>query len=349
MSVKNLIRENILTLEPYRCARDEFEGDADIYLDANENYRTFLQRVGINRYPDPHSARVVEAVHEVFGFPKEKVIIGNGSDEIIDLLIRIFCNPGRDSILIFPPTYGAYKVFASINDVEVHTAELAENFELDEKKAVEAIDAYKPKIVFICSPNNPTGNSFDLEVIRRIAEHNPGITVVDEAYHDFSEKPSAYTLMDENERIVVMRTLSKAWGLAGARIGICVSSEEIHDILYNVKYPYNVPLPSQQAAVSALEKGHLVKKCIEEVLLSREILEERLARFKGVHVFPSDANFLLVRVPDAESIYRRLIKKGIIVRLRSSEPGCRDCLRITIGSHDENVELYNALKELLNE
>ena len=349
MSVRNLIRNNILSLSPYKCARDDFEGKAEVYLDANENYNEFIKVKDINRYPDPHSKEVVEAVSRTFGYPAEQIIIGNGSDEIIDLLFRIFCNPGKDSALIFPPTYGAYKVFASINDVQIYESNLEEeSFALNVEKAIADIDKYKPKLVFICSPNNPTGNAFSLEAIEKIAKHNQGLTVVDEAYGDFSTKASAYTLMQENERIVLLRTLSKAWGLAGARIGICVSSKEICSFLYNVKYPYNVPLLSQKAAVKALSNVEKVKENICVIVRDREKLKNQLEEM-GIKVFPSDANFLLIRVKEAPLIYKKLLDCGVVVRLRSSEFGCHDCLRVTIGSSEENDKFLDALKRIINE
>ncbi len=347
MSVKNLMRKNIVELSPYRCARDEFEGSAEVYLDANESWRDYIGTEDINRYPDPHSSKVRRALEDVLGFPYEKTIVGNGSDELIDLIFRIFCEPGKDSVLLLPPTYGAYKVFASINDVKILTVPLNASFDLDEEKILEALAEYNPKLLFICSPNNPTGNALDYEAIRRIAAANKGITVVDEAYYDFSDGESALSLLEDNERIILLRTLSKAWALAGARIGICVSSKEIHDMLYNVKYPYNLSLPAQTVALKALLNADNVRKGIEYTIKEREFLASGLSDLPSVKVFPSDANFLLVRIPGAYGIYRQLIDKGIIVRFRGNELGCDNCLRVTIGSREENVKLINALKEIL--
>ncbi len=347
MSVKNLMRRNIVELDPYRCARDEFEGSAEVYLDANESWRDYIEEKNINRYPDPHSSMVRKALEEVLGFPYEKTIVGNGSDELIDLMFRVFCEPGKDSVLLLPPTYGAYKVFASINDVKIQSGPLSADFQLDEEAILGALDEYKPKLLFICSPNNPTGNKMDFEVIRRIAAANSGITVVDEAYYDFSDGESALSLIDENERVVLLRTLSKAWALAGARIGICVSSKEIHDVLYNVKYPYNLSLPAQTVALNALLNADKVREGVIYTIKERAFIVAELSTLPSVSVLPSDANFLLARMPNAYEVYRKLIEKGIIVRFRGKELGCENCLRITIGSREENLKMLDALKEIL--
>ncbi len=348
MSIKSLMRENIVSLDPYRCARDEFEGSAEVYLDANESWRKYVDFDGdINRYPDPRSSLVRRAIEEVLGLPYEKTIVGNGSDEIIDLLFRIFCNPGKDNVLLLGPTYGAYKVFASINDVKVNVVPLDRNFLPDVAEVKSAIDRYSPKLVFICSPNNPTGNSIPLETIRKIASYNSAITVVDEAYGEFSSESSAAPLVSENERVVLMKTLSKAWGLAGARVGICMCSEELHDAMYNVKYPYNLGLPSQMAALKVLANAESVRRGIEYTIEERKRLVSLLEKSsKVVKVFPSDANFLLVKVTDADSIYRGLQQKGVIVRNRSRELNCENCLRITVGSVEEDDRLIAALEEL---
>ncbi len=348
MSVKNLMRENIVSLDPYRCARDEFEGSAEVYLDANESWRKYIDFPGeINRYPDPRSSAVRKALEEVLGLPYDSTIVGNGSDEIIDLLFRIFCNPGKDSVLLLGPTYGAYKVFASINDIKVNMIPLDEDFLPDVEAVKSAIDRFSPKLLFICTPNNPTGNAVPLETIRSIASYNSAITVVDEAYGDFSREQSAASLVLENERVVLMRTLSKAWGLAGARVGIAMCSSEIHDAMYNVKYPYNLGLPSQLEALKALANAESVRAGVEYTIKERERLARLLERSsKVVKVYPSDANFLLVKVVDANEIYLGLQKKGVIVRNRSRELNCENCLRITVGSVEEDDRLLAALEEL---
>jgi len=347
MSVKDLMRDNIRALDPYRCARDEFSGSAEVYLDANESWRNYINFEDVNRYPDPHSMAVRELVEEKLGLKKERTIVGNGSDELIDLLFRIFCDPGKDCCLLLPPTYGAYKVFAAINDVKVELCPLKkEEFSLDEDAIIKAIDEKKPKLLFICSPNNPTGNAMNLDAIGRIASHNPAITVVDEAYFEFSDKGSATKIADKNERVVVLRTLSKCWASAGARVGIAYTSEEIHETLYNVKYPYNLSLPSQMTAIKALMQRESVLDGAKYTKKERARLSEELGSL-GLKAFPSDSNFLLVRVKGAERVYKELQKMGIIVRNRSKELNCESCLRITVGSKEENDRLLSALGEIL--
>ncbi len=348
MSIEKLMRANIASLDPYRCARDEFEGVAEVYLDANESWRRYIDFPGdINRYPDPRSALLRKAIEEVLGLDYDMTIVGNGSDEIIDLLFRIFCDPGKDSALLMGPTYGAYKVFASINDIKVNIAPLTKDFEVDVPLVKKMIDETSPKLVFLCTPNNPTGNAIPYEIIKEIATYNSGITVVDEAYWDFSTEKSASALVKENERVVLMRTLSKAWGLASARIGIAMCSKPIHEAMYNVKYPYNIGLPSSTEALKALANAAAVREGVEYTKLERERLRGLLEKSsKVVKVYPSDSNFLLVKVLDANSIYLALQKKGIVVRNRSRELNCENCLRITVGSKEENDKLMKALEEL---
>lgn len=344
MSVMELVRDNIRALEPYRCARDDFKGTAEVFLDANESWKEYVGDEGINRYPDPRSEKLVAKAVEVLGLPEGHVAAGSGSDELIDLLIRIFCTPGKDCILLLPPTYGAYKVFASINDVKIEKVLLKDDFSLDEEAIKTALDRYSPKLLFICSPNNPTGNSMDPEAIRRIAEYNRGITIVDEAYQDFSEKASAVSIVHGNERVVVLRTLSKAWGLAGARIGFAIASEEVIGLIRNVKYPYNLGLPSQSEGIKALSQAAAVRAEVSNTVKERERVAGILS--SSYDVIPSDANFLLVRIPEAERVYETLKQKGIITRLRSHEPKCQDGIRITIGSKAENDRLLAALEEI---
>ncbi len=348
MSIRELLRENIRSLEPYSSARDDFSGTASVFLDANENWQDFVDFDNINRYPDPHSSAVKRAVSEVFGYDERMVSIGNGSDELIDIMYRLFCTPGRDSVLIMPPTYGEYKVLASINDVAVHTVVQNSDFSLNVEAIKKALDEYSPKLMFICSPNNPTGVSVPFEVIRELTEYNRGITVVDEAYLDFSSNRSAVDLIAGNERVVVLRTLSKAWALAGGRIGISVTSPEIADLIYMVKYPYNVPLLSQAYAAAALSRADRVRKEVALTVAERERVKKLLEETEGVHtVFSSDANFLLVRMNKAHEVFLELRKRGIIVRDRSREVLCDSCLRITIGSREENDLLVSAVREVL--
>jgi len=352
--MRELLRKNIANLVPYSCARNDFAGEAEVYLDANENWRDFVGDKGRNRYPDPLCTQVRKALDEVLGLPFANTVIGNGSDEIIDNLFRCFCNPGKDKAIIMSPTYGAYRVFADINDVLVQQVPLTPDFAIDfgsleaflaqEKKQGE--DEGRSKLLFICSPNNPTGNAFPLDQIERVCTLFDGITIVDEAYFDFSLLESAATLLSEFPRLVVLRTLSKCWSLANARVGIAVASEELCKVLTSMKYPYNVGGPSQELALRGLSEADRVEATLAVTLLEKKRMEEELP---GLHcvvkLFPSDANFLLVRVGDADKLYHYLAQKGIIVRNRSRELYCENCLRITIGSKSENDKLLAALSE----
>jgi histidinol-phosphate aminotransferase len=352
--MRELLRENIATLKPYSCARNDFTGEAEVYLDANENWQEFVGREDVNRYPDPLATMVRKALEEVLGLPFDQTIIGNGSDELIDNLFRCFCRPVKDSVLLMPPTYGAYRVFADINDVIVKTVPLTPHFQLDlpalkrclaEEKASRTNEA-RLKLLFICSPNNPSGNAFPLDEVRTICSLFDGIVVVDEAYFDFSSQASAVSLLGEFENLVVLRTLSKCWALASARVGVAIASKEIIAVLRSMKYPYNVGGPSQDIALKALKQAQRVKQGLALIKEERARLHTELAQVDCVvQVFDSDANFFLVRVTDAPSIYHYLLGKGIIVRNRSKEMHCENCLRITIGSKQENDVLLSALKE----
>ncbi len=344
--LKDFIRPHILTLESYTSARDEFSGSADVYLDANENWMDFSQE-GKNRYPDPHCTLLRREIERVMGFRMENTVIGNGSDELIDMLIRIFAVPGKDSVLIERPTYGEYKVFAEINDVSVINVPLTEDLDLDVVAIKKAIDEHSPKIVFICSPNNPTGRSYDAEKIREIASYNPSLTVIDEAYADFDPSfVSAYTLFSENERIAVLRTFSKYWALASSRLGILIASDTVIRAVNKIKAPYNVSLSAQRDGLKALGEIGERKEVLEKILSEKKRLTESLSRFPFVRkVYPSDANFILIKVDDADGLYRYLMEKGIIIRNRSREPLLENSLRITIGSREENDRLLEALCE----
>lgn len=349
MSVLGLMRENIRSLEPYSCARDEVGSGMRIYLDANENYSPLISMEGINRYPDSSNMAVKMAIEKAMGIPASRLCIGNGSDELIDILIRIFCTPGSDRILVFPPTYGEYSVLAAVNGVKVCTCPLEKDFSFDMDTAIEAIRRLCPKLVFFCSPNNPTGNLISPDAIREVARVNAGITVVDQAYVDFApEGELGVSDVDDNERLVVLRTLSKAWALAGARIGFMIASDEILAKANDVKYPYNVPLPSQRAAIEALSKTEEFQKRVDEIIENRNGLMGRLSTMKGVlSVVPSDANFFLARFEDPKHVYSELLKRGIVVRDRSSNLNCEGCLRFTVGSAEECAELVSALEEIL--
>ncbi len=353
-SVKQLMRKNILHLVPYSSARNEFSGTGSVYIDANENYRDFVGDRGLNRYPDPqHKALRVE-IEKVMGINYDDMVIGNGSDELIDLLFRIFCVPSKDKVLMMSPTYGAYKVFADINDVGVSYCPLKDDFSIDLERLEGqchlinsgVLEQGIHKLLFICSPNNPTGNSFPIEQIAEIARKFRGITVIDEAYIDFSQQDSAMHLLKENDRIVILRTLSKAYALANVRVGIAISSPEIIKAMNHVKYPYNVSGIQQEVAIQAIRAHKEVASTIKIILRERERVANELKKLSFVQkVFPSDANFLLIRVTDAPLIYSMLLKKGIIIRNRSTVRGCYGCLRITIGSEDENSLLLSTLKQ----
>jgi histidinol-phosphate aminotransferase len=352
--MKELLRDNIANLIPYSCARNDFTGTAEVYLDANENWRDYVGDKNRNRYPDPLCSVLRTALDEVLALPFSHTVVGNGSDESIDNLFRMFCRPGKDSVVIMPPTYGAYRVFADINDVAVHQVPLKEDFSLDfealetfltQEKAERTKDS-RCKLLFVCSPNNPSGNAYPLDQIERICSLFDGITVVDEAYFDFSSYESALNLQSKFPNLVVLRTLSKCWALANARVGITIASEEICSVMASMKYPYNVGGPSQEVALQVLKEASPVKEGLAAILASRTMMENALLSIPCVEkVFPSDANFLLVRVSDATALYRHLAKNGIIVRNRSKEKHCSNCLRITIGNTEENKKLLDCMRE----
>lgn len=353
--MRELLRKNIAGLVPYSCARNDFKGTASVFLDANENWQDFVKQPGRNRYPDPLSTRLRAEIEKRMGLKAAHTVIGNGSDEVIDNLVRMFCVPGKDHVLLLPPTYGAYRVFCDINDVKVDVVPLTADFQLD----MQAILAYlrnekqnrkegagRLKLLFICSPNNPTANAFPLDQVEEIARNFDGITIVDEAYHDFSSVESAVSLQPRYPNLVVLRTLSKCWALAGARIGILVASEEICAVMASMKYPYNVSSPAQDAALEDLANWEKVMAGKEDILKQRPLFAASLAKLSCVEkVYPSDANFLLVKVRDANKIYTYLMDKGIIVRNRSKELHCENCLRITVGNATENQAVIDALKE----
>lgn len=353
--MRELLRKNIAGLVPYSCARNDFKGTASVFLDANENWQDFVKQPGRNRYPDPLSTRLRAEIEKRMGLKAAHTVIGNGSDEVIDNLVRMFCVPGKDHVLLLPPTYGAYRVFCDINDVKVDVVPLTADFQLD----MQAILAYlrsekqnrkegagRLKLLFICSPNNPTANAFPLDQVEEIARNFDGITIVDEAYHDFSSVESAVSLQPRYPNLVVLRTLSKCWALAGARIGILVASEEICAVMASMKYPYNVSSPAQDAALEDLANWEKVMAGKEDILKQRPLFAASLAKLSCVEkVYPSDANFLLVKVRDANKIYAYLMDKGIIVRNRSKELHCENCLRITVGNATENQAAIDALKE----
>ncbi|MBP7474949.1 MAG: histidinol-phosphate transaminase [Pyrinomonadaceae bacterium] len=343
--LENLVRPNIRNLKPYSSARSEFEGSAEVFLDANENAFGSPAGAGLNRYPDPLQRELKDRVASIKGVSPSQIFVGNGSDEAIDLLFRIFCESGRDTVITCPPTYGMYRVSADINDVTVREIRLTADFQLDVPAILAAISA-TTKLIFICSPNNPTGNLMSREAILEIARQFKGIVVVDEAYIDFAPEPSMIAELDALPNLVVLQTFSKAWGMAGVRVGLAFASSKIIDLMNRVKPPYNVSGIAQQATIDALDSRSTVKTWIESARNERSRLEKVLTEVHLVkRVYPSDANFLLVQVDDANSIYQYLIEKKIVVRNRNNIELCEGCLRITVGTYEENTAVLDALKQ----
>src|ERR1700742_2592661 len=344
-NLQTILRENIKNLTPYSSARDEFQGEASVYLDANENAFGSPLDQQYNRYPDPLQYNVKKRLSEIKGVPVRNIFLGNGSDEAIDILFRSFCNPGVDNVILVPPTYGMYEVSANINDVETRKISLTEDFQLNMEGIAEAIDDHT-KLIFICSPNNPTGNSINRDDVETLLANFHGIVVVDEAYINFSRQKTFIQELTEYANLVVLQTLSKAWGLAGLRVGMAFASEEIIEVMNKVKPPYNVNEASQQLALKALKNIDQVNSWIKETLAQRDALVLELKPFDFVlDIYPSDANFILVKTTDPKFIYSFLVEKGIIVRDRSKIDLCEGCLRITVGTTEENKILIDTLKK----
>lgn len=342
--INRIVRPNIRDLVPYSSARDEFQGEAKVFLDANENSLGSPLMKWYNRYPDPHQQALKEKISAVKGIASGHIFLGNGSDEAIDILYRAFCVPGRDNVIVCPPTYGMYEVSAHINDVAVRKVQLTTGFQLDLEGLETAIDEHT-RIIWLCSPNNPTGNSLDRGDVEMVLNNFDGLVVIDEAYVNFSRQRSFIPDLADYPNLVVLQTLSKAWGLAALRIGMAFSSREVIAIMDRIKPPYNINEASQQLASEALDEVEQVNEMIRVIVSERESLAGLLQRMPLVkEVFPSDANFLLVRVADAGRLYRYLLGKGIVVRDRSTTPGCADCLRITVGTPRENLLLIGALE-----
>ena len=345
--LENLVRENIKGLAPYSSARKEFSGAAQIFLDANENSFGSPLEQNYNRYPDPLQSEIKKKVAEINDTKPNEIFIGNGSDEAIDLLFRIFCEPRLDNILICPPTYGMYEVSAKINDVEIKRVNLTEDFQLDAEKIKETVDA-NTKLLFICSPNNPTGNSMRREAILEIAETFRGIVVVDEAYIHFSNEKSLINEINNFPNLVILQTFSKAWGLAGLRVGLAFANAEMIELFNKVKPPYNISEIAQTAILDALENRGKVEKTIRKIISERESLIKNLREPAFItKIYPTDANFILVKTVDADSIYKFLLDEKIVVRNRNNVEMCSGCLRITVGTPDENADLINALKKIV--
>lgn len=342
-NLDSLIRENIKKLSPYSSARDEFSGTASVFLDANENSLGSPLMKWYNRYPDPHQLALKEAIGQIKKTPAEQIFLGNGSDECIDILFRCFCRPGIDNIIICPPTYGMYEVSAHINDIEVRQAPLLDDFQLNLAHLENLIDA-NTRIIWICSPNNPTGNSIDRADIEMTLNNFQGIVVIDEAYINFAKQKSFLQELTEYPNLVVLQTFSKAWGLAGLRLGMAFASTEIIQLMNQVKPPYNINQATQDLAMKALEETGQVNDMILEIVAMRDALAEVFERIPIIRkVYPSDANFLLIKIDQADQVYEYLLTEEIVVRNRSKVMLCADCLRITIGTEKENTQLIDAL------
>ncbi|RPD40904.1 histidinol-phosphate transaminase [Chitinophaga barathri] len=344
--LESILRDNIKRLVPYSSARDEFKGEASVYLDANENSFGSPLPAAYHRYPDPLQWKVKYRLAEIKGVPPQNIFLGNGSDEAIDILYRAFCRPGVDNVVLCPPTYGMYEVSANINDVTIRKASLTPDFQLDLEAIESAIDE-NTKLIFICSPNNPTANAINREDIEMVLNNFDGIVVVDEAYINFSRQKSLIRELTEYPNLVILQTLSKAWGLAALRVGMAFASEDIINVFNKIKPPYNINQASQELALQALDNIEQVNGWIKETVEERNKLQAALTALPIVElVYPSDANFLLVKTVDAKGIYNKLVEQGIIVRDRSKVELCAGCLRITIGTPEENITLLNTLKSI---
>jgi histidinol-phosphate aminotransferase len=343
--INNLVRENVKQMKPYSSARDEFEDfdTADmIFLDANEN--PFDN--GVNRYPDPQQINVKTVLAQLKNINTNQILLGNGSDEVLDLLFRAFCEPKVDNVITLPPTYGMYGVLANINAVENREVLLSEDFQPQVAKIINAIDK-NTKILFLCSPNNPTANSFSDESVAYLLKNFKGLVVIDEAYIDFSNKESWMNELDEYPNLVITQTLSKAYGLAGIRLGICYASAEVISVLNKIKPPYNVNQLTQIKAMERLEDREKINSEIHSIIAQREELLKVLLNIKFIQkIYPTEANFILVKVDDANKRYDELIAKGIVIRNRTTQPLCENCLRFTIGTEIENTKLMEALASL---
>ncbi|MDO5980531.1 histidinol-phosphate transaminase [Flavivirga spongiicola] len=343
-NIDNLIRPTIKALKPYSSARDEFQGtsDAMVFLDANEN--PFEN--GVNRYPDPQQSGVKAILSEIKNVSSKNMLLGNGSDEVLDLIFRVFCEPNKDNIIILPPTYGMYSVLANINAIGIKEVQLSNSFQPQVETILNAVDD-SSKILFLCSPNNPTGNSFSSQSIEELLNRFKGIVVIDEAYIDFSREKSWIYRLEEFPNLIVTQTLSKAYGMAGIRLGVCYASTEIISVLNRIKPPYNVNELTQQKAIQQLSIEDLTTNQINDILKERALLISELDAISFISkIYPSDANFVLVKVDNATKRYDQLIEQGIVIRNRTTQPGCENCLRLTVGTSKENKVLIKTLKGL---
>ena len=345
MNIDTLVRNNIKTMSSYSSARDDFKNDFDkklIYLDANES--PFDS--GINRYPDNKQTELKKVVSNIKNININQIVFGNGTDEILDLIVRVFCNPNKDKIITLPPTYGMYDVIAKTNGVENIEIPLKSDFSID-KNEILKLSSKKTKILFLCSPNNPTGNSFDTNDLTDLIKGFNGVVVVDEAYIDFSSKQSLISLINDNNNLIITQTMSKAYGMAGIRLGMGFSNQKIINYLNKIKPPYNINVLTERKALEELNKIDEIKKNIDLVLNQRKLLVSCLEKLDFIEkIYKSDSNFLLVKVDNADLRYNQLLKNGIIVRNRSNQPLCQNCLRITIGTENENKSLIKILNQL---
>lgn len=341
-NINSFIRNNVKQMSPYASAREEFVDKADVYLDANENpFET-----GINRYPDPVQMSVKMRLSEVKNIPVENMLLGNGSDEILDLIFRAFCEPKQDNVIHTPPTFGMFKVLSRLNDIELRDVVLNIDFSLDVKSILDQVDS-STKVIFLCSPNNPTGNLMPQDQIEEILEKSGCLVVIDEAYIDFASKISWVSRLKKYPNLIVSQTLSKAWGMAGVRLGMCYASKEIIEILNKIKLPYNVNILTQQRVLESLNDIKEYEHKLAQILSEREIIKEGLEQLNFVEkIYPTEANFWLLKVDDANKRYRQLIDRGIVVRNRSMQVLCENCLRITVGTTKENEKLIQELKQL---
>lgn len=341
MNLEQLVRKNIWNLKPYSSARDEFKGEASVFLDANEN----PLRDNYNRYPDPLQWELKQKIANVKGVAPEQIFLGNGSDEPIDLVIRIFCEPRVDNIVAIDPTYGMYQVCADINDVEYRKVLLNEDFTLDVNRLLSTVDN-NTKLIFLCSPNNPTGNLLNRQEVEKVVNSFSGIVVLDEAYIDFASEKSWLAVLDKYPNLIILQTFSKAWGLAAVRLGMAFASPDIIKFFNKVKYPYNVNILTQEFVAKALDHESEKQQWVNILLKGREYLQTELQKLPFVeYIYPTDANFILIKVPDANYIYKKLADKGVIVRNRNSVSLCAGCLRITVGTKEENERLIKELQK----
>ena len=343
-AIIRLLRPMVREMAAYRSARDDFEDfeAQKTFLDANEN--PFESE--FNRYPDPLQRKLKTALSEIKGVKPDQILLGNGSDEVLDLIFRAFCEPGQDEVILLPPTYGMYGVLAQLNNIRAHAVSLNTDFELDLEAITAKVDK-KTKVIFVCSPNNPTGNSIPLSQIEALLKRFKGLVVVDEAYVDFAEQTSALSLLDAYPKLMICQTFSKAYGLAGIRLGIGFADPLIISYLNKIKPPYNINILTQKAAMASLKQKKAVEQQVKELIAERQNMEKALLNFNFVRkIFPSNANFLLIQVDDANKRYSQLIENDIVVRNRSSLIGCENCLRVTIGTPQENIKFMNVCKSI---